>query len=295
MGQIEDLRLFVAVVDNGGIARAAEKLNIAKSAVSRRLGQLEDRFGVRLIDRQPHLWEVTTAGQELYQRAAQMVADADELDADFGQEAHGLKGPLSVSIAREFGLSFLTPILLEFMEQHPEIELTLDFDDRMVDLEHKNFDMAIRVSCSELAGLIAVPLGKSRHGLYASSKYLAANGRPSDLEDLARHRLLHYGAVRRARWEFLCEGRRRYIQFKPALNSNTGGYLLNAVLAGSGIARLPDFVVQETLDTGGLETILPECEIEEWRISLVYSEKRRLNRRMRAFIETMQARCACLC
>ncbi|MEM9422961.1 MAG: LysR family transcriptional regulator [Pseudomonadota bacterium] len=261
MGQIEDLRLFVAVVDNGGIARAAEKLNIAKSAVSRRLGQLEDRFGVRLIDRQPHLWEVTTAGQELYQRAAQMVADADELDADFSQEAQSLKGPLSVSIAREFGLSFLTPILLEFIEQHPEIELTLEFDDRTVDLERKNFDMAIRVSADQLAGLVAVPLGRSRHGLYASSKYLAANGRPSDLEELARHRLLHYGAVRRAHWEFLCEGKKRSIQFQPALNSNAGAYLLNAALAGIGIARLPDFIVQETLNASELEIILPECEI----------------------------------
>lgn len=295
MGQIEDLKLFVTVVDSGGIARAAERLNIAKSAVSRRLAQLEERFSVRLIDRQPRTWEITTAGQELYQRAAQMVADADELDADFKQETQSLVGPLSVSIAREFGLSFLTPVLLEFIEQHPEIELTLDFDDRTVDLERKNFDMAVRVTGGELAGLVGVPLGKSRHGLYASPHYLAAHGRPENLEDLSKHQLLHYGDARRATWEFFCEGKKRNIQFQPVLNSNTGTFLLDAALSGMGIARLPDFIMEKTGEASGLEAVLPQCEIEEWSINLVYSEKRRLNKRMRAFIAALQRHCATLC
>ena len=92
MGQIEDLRLFVSVVDEGSIARAADALGIAKSAVSRRLQQLEDRYEIKLVDRQPRNWEVTKAGQELYQRAVAMVADADDLDSDYLHASRSLSG-----------------------------------------------------------------------------------------------------------------------------------------------------------------------------------------------------------
>ena len=119
MGQIEDLRLFLRTVDSGGIARAAAEMGIAKSAVSRRLAQLEERYSVRLIDRQPRVWKVTTAGQELYQRAVSMVADADDLDADFLHVGYAPKGPLSISVAREFGLTFLKTTLFQFAKDHP--------------------------------------------------------------------------------------------------------------------------------------------------------------------------------
>ena len=122
------------VVDSGGIARAAEEMNIAKSAVSRRLVHLEDRYSVRLIDRQPRIWEITNAGQELYQSASHMVAEVDELDADFLQVGHTLKGPLSITIAREFGLAYLKPTLFRFAQDHPNIDLTIVFDDWTVDL-----------------------------------------------------------------------------------------------------------------------------------------------------------------
>ena len=126
MGQIEDLRLFLKTVDSGGIARAADEMGIAKSAVSRRLARLEERYGVRLIDRQPRVWEVTSAGQELYQRATSMVADADDLDADFLHLGHAPKGPLSITVAREFGLTFLKSTLFQFSQNHPQIDLLID-------------------------------------------------------------------------------------------------------------------------------------------------------------------------
>lgn len=187
MGQIEDLRLFVKIVDSGGIARAAEEMSIAKSAVSRRLAQLEDRYGVRLIDRQPRVWEVTSAGQELYQRASAMVADVDDLDADFLHLGHTPKGPLSISVAREFGLTFLKPTLFQFAEKHPQIDLVIDFDDRTVDLEAENYDLAIRVTATELKGLNCQRIGTTRHGLFASRSYAEAKGLPKTVDQLTDH------------------------------------------------------------------------------------------------------------
>lgn len=294
MGQIEDLRVFVTVVDAGGIARAAEQLSIAKSAVSRRLAQLEDRYGVRLIDRQPRVWEVTTAGHELYQRATRMVADAEDLDADFMHSRHALTGPLTVSVAREFGLTFLKPVLLDFMRDYPDIDLTLDFDDRTVDLDRENYDMAVRISENDFDGLIDIPLGVSRHALYASADYLAQNGAPESLDELSQHTLLYFGAARRATWTFRVDGKPRKVAFQPALNSNSGPFLLEATLNGHGIARLPDFIVGQAAKLGTLVPVLPQAKVAPWGIRLVYSENRRLNKRTRAFISALKSQCEVL-
>ncbi|WP_424969697.1 LysR family transcriptional regulator [Dinoroseobacter sp. S76] len=294
MGQIEDLRMFVTVVDSGGIARAADVLGIAKSAVSRRLSQLEDRYGMRLIDRQPRTWEVTTAGQELYQRASLMVADAEDLDADFMHAAHSLRGPLRVSVAREFGLSFLKPTLFAFLKAHPQIDMTLDFDDRMADLENENYDLGVRIASDDLDGLVHLPLGVTRHGLFASPGYAAEHGLPETLSDLPKHALLHYGSARRARWEFLREGKTQAVTFQPALNSNNGPFLLDAAAQGLGIIKLPDFMVAEARRAGVVIPVLAQSEMPDFRIQVVYPAGRRINKRMRALIDALQAGCRVL-
>ncbi|WP_238704895.1 LysR family transcriptional regulator [Parasedimentitalea marina] len=291
MGQIEDLRMFVTVVENGGIARAADVLGIAKSAVSRRLGQLEDRYGMKLIDRKPRHWDVTAAGQELYQRASDMVADADDLDEDFTHTGQSLSGPLSISVAREFGLSFLRPALFAFIKAHPQVDLTVDFDDRTVDLENENYDLAVRITAGELAGLECYALGTTRLGLCASPSYVERAGLPLSYTDLKHHQLLNFGSSRRARWEFRCNGKLQHVDFQPALNSNNGPFLLDAALSGEGIFRAPDFLMSKALQSGGLIQVLPECEFDPLSVQVVYRSKRRLNKRMRALAEALQQSC----
>ena len=295
MGQFEDLRLFVAVVENGGIARAAKTLNVAKSAVSRRLGQLEGRYGVLLIDRRPGIWEVTTAGHELYERANQIVSDADELDGDFLRSEQSLRGPLTVSVAREFGLAYLKPLFFDFASRHSEIDLTVDFDDRVVDLDRENYDLAIRVANDTDDRLVARQLGVSYHGLFVSPSYAKSHGLPNTVEDLTSHPLLNYGSARRAEWEFEMGSKKRKIRFQPALNSNCGPFLVDAAVQGLGIARLPDFLSQEAVASGDIVQILPDTRICPWTIRIVYSPHRRLNRRMRALVDAMCIGCDQLC
>ena len=295
MGQIEDLRLFVKTVDSGGIARAAEEMGIAKSAVSRRLAQLEERYGVRLIDRQPRVWEVTTAGQEMYQRAVSMIADADDLDADFLHLAHTPKGPLSISIAREFGLTFLKPTLFQFAEGHPQIDLVIDFDDRVVDVEAENYDLAVRITASELKGLNCQRIGTTRHGLFASRTYADAHGLPQSVEDLTGHPLLHYGGERRATWEFEDGERKRSVTFRPSLRSNYGSFLVDAALRDAGIIRLPLFVVEKQQAAGRLVPVLQHLKHKDYGIYVVHSANRRLNRRMRMLIDALAHACQLPC
>lgn len=291
MGQIEDLQTFVDVVNCNGIARAAASKNIAKSAVSRRIKLMEDRYGTQLIDRRPGMWKITAAGRELYQRALRLLGEAHDIETDFTQTRHSLAGPLSVSVPREFGLAFLGPTLISFVETHPEIQLTVDFDDRQVDLERENYDLAIRISENIEPDLVEQRLGETRHRLYASPNFAMTRGLPESVEDLRRFPLLHYGSARRATWEFLTAGGRQSVEFQPALNSNTGFFLLEATRNGLGIARLPDFVAAEAHAAGELLHVMPEIEFSQWRIRLVHAQNRIMNRRMRAFALAISESC----
>lgn len=292
MGQIEDLQLFVTVVDTGSISKASTDLRIAKSAVSRRLGLLEDRYATQLIDRRPGVWAVTGAGRELYQRATGLLASAAELNADFSHQARGLSGPLAVSLPRDFGMAFLQPAVAEFVAAHPEIQLTVDFDDRRVDLDHENYDLAVRVSRVDDPNLVTQILGRSEHHLFASPAYIAQNGAPTSVKDLDAHPLLHHGAARRASWGYTLDGTQGEISFQPALNANSGQFLLEATLRGLGITLMPDFLAARDHAAGRLVKVLPELELTPLRLTLVYTPKKILNSRMRAFIALMTDTCA---
>ena len=294
MGQIEDLRIFVDVVNSGGIGRAGEMHNIAKSAVSRRLKLVEERYGVLLIDRRPGVWDVTEAGQGLYQRAIRLIVEAGEIETDFIHTRHSLAGPLSVSVPREFGLGFLKPFLLGFIGHHPEIQLTVDFDDRRVDLERENYDLAIRISEESEPGLVSKRLGCSQHRLFASADYSTTTPLPENLDALAQHPLLHYGSARRAEWDFVTDTGKKTIVFQPALNSNSGHSLLEAARCGRGVARLPDFIARDAHASGELLHVLPDFRLSEWNITLAYSKNRLLNHRMRTFIDEISSECIAL-
>ncbi len=295
MGQIENLRLFVLVVESGSISRAAESLNIAKSAVSRRLALLEERYEKRLIDRRPGTWRITETGLELYQRASRAIGEVDDLDADFISASADLSGPLSLSLPRDFGLSYLGNALLAFKERFPEIALTVDFDDRVVDLSRENYDFVLRITAAVDGNASASYIGKVDHALYASSTYLERQSCPQSVSDLRDHPLLFYGSARRTAWDFLSsKGKPTTLEFRPYLNSNSGTFLLNATLQGMGISRLPDFIVKDALSNGNLIRILPDIEIPTWGIYLIHADNRRLNRRMRLFSEEIKKACLSL-
>ena len=289
MGQIEDLRLFTLIVENGSISKAAKKLSIAKSAASRRLNLLEDRFDSKLIDRSPGNWEVTSAGHELFHRSVRIVGEVDEIESDFTSNSQHVTGPLAISIPREYGMAQMSGKLVSFLQLYPDVVLTADFDDRIVDLERENYDFVIRITPKVVDKISHVQIGTSRHGLYASKQYLDKCGEPEDPNELKRHRLLHYGNSKRATWVFRSpEQKQHSIVFQPYLNSNNGSFLLDATKQSLGIARLPDFVVADALEAGLVIPVLSKFEIPVWGVYLAHAQNRRLNRRMRLFSEHLE-------
>jgi len=292
MGQIEDLRLFVHIVEQGSISKAAEKLNVAKSAVSRRLAILEDRYAVALIQRKPGQWEVSDTGKELYQRALGVVSDVDAIAGDFTHEPRRVEGPLSISVGHELGLTFLSPILTNFQEQHPDIQLNVNFDNRTIDLAQDNFDFAIRITAGVVNEGNAKLLGQSRTGVYASKTYLTINGTPKTVKDLKRHKLLGFGTAKRGEWTFKDpKGGTTKIAFKPVMGSNSGVFLGDAARQGLGIVRLPEFVSRPLITSGDIVPILEDLCHSPLNIYLMYAENRRFNRRMRLFSEEIQRAC----
>jgi len=195
-------------------------------------------------------------------------------------------------VPREFGINFLSNTLVAFKAKYPEIQLTIDFDDRSVDLDRENYDFALRITgdIDDSAG--ATRIGTVGHRLYAGPQYFKTRSVPTCLNDLHDHNLLFFGSARRTVWHFgNTKGKPRQIEFQPFLNSNSGMFLLKATIGGLGISRLPNFVASEAVERGDLVEVLPDLKMQEWGIFLVHSERRLLNRRMRLFSEMMTTAC----
>ena len=289
MGQMEDLKLYVQVVEQGSISKAASILRIAKSAVSRRISILEERYSSVLIDRTPGKWEITKVGLDLYQRSRALVAEFEEVNEDFTSLHAQISGPLNISIPRDFGLNYLRQKLFEFQGKYPNIKLSIDFDDRFVDLETENYDFAIRITAQADTKYISKRIGAIRRYLCASPEYLSLNGTPQNLEDLQAHSLLHYGNTKRGNWTFQTSDRKeKSIKFSPTISSNSGQFLGEAALHNIGISMLPDFIADKYIDTGQLKTILPQFSRSPYEIYLTHLGSRRLNRRMRAFSSELE-------
>ena len=289
MGQMEDLKLYVQVVEQGSISKAASILRIAKSAVSRRISILEERYSSVLIDRTPGKWEITKVGFDLYQRSRALVAEFEEVNEDFTSLHAQISGPLNISIPRDFGLNYLRQKLFEFQGKYPNIKLRIDFDDRFVDLETENYDFAIRITAQADTKYISKRIGAIRRYLCASPEYLSLNGTPQNLEDLQAHSLLHYGNTKRGNWTFQTSDRKeKSIKFSPTISSNSGQFLGEAALNNIGISMLPDFIADKYIDTGQLKTILPQYSLSPYEIYLTHLGSRRLNRRMRAFSSALE-------
>lgn len=289
MGQMEDLKLYVQVVEQGSISKAASILRIAKSAVSRRISILEERYSSVLIDRTPGKWEITKVGLDLYQRSRALVAEFEEVNEDFTSLHAQISGPLNISIPRDFGLNYLRQKLFEFQGKYPNIKLSIDFDDRFVDLETENYDFALRITAQADTKYISKRIGAIRRYLCASPEYLSLNGTPQNLEDLQAHSLLHYGNTKRGNWTFQTSDRKeKSIKFSPTISSNSGQFLGEAALNNIGISMLPDFIADKYIDTGQLKTILPQYSLSPYEIYLAHLGSRRLNRRMRAFSSALE-------
>ncbi|MDD1780935.1 LysR family transcriptional regulator [Enterovibrio sp. ZSDZ35] len=292
MDKLTNMETFVRVVEIGSISGAADRMNIAKSAVSRRLKELEEFLSVQLFHRTTRTMHATETGIEYYKHCLRILEDLREAEEATSQAHCVLQGPLKVAVPSTFGVLHIGPAINDFLAEHPQIEFELDFNDRQVDLIQEGYDMAIRIADLPDSTLLARKIATVRHVLCASPDYLEENGTPERVADLSNHNAVVYSLSRDiTHWRLVSpEGKQAKVKINPVLKASSGEFLLSAVEKGLGIAYLPTFVVHNGLREGRLSKVLPGYGAGELNAYAIYPQTRHLSRRVRTFIDFLAAR-----
>ncbi|NKL07984.1 LysR family transcriptional regulator [Rhizobium leguminosarum] len=288
MIRIEGIAAFVAVVEAGSVSEAARRLRLSKSVVSERLAELEKSLGGMLLHRTTRKLTLTEDGTVFLGRAARIVREIEEAAADMAERRGTLSGPIRIAAPVTFGRMHLGPALYPFLAEHPEIELTLDIDDRRVDAASDGYDAIIRNGPIADSRLVAWKLAHSRRLLCASPDYLARQGIPSSLADLNSHRGIFYTNRGVADWRFQTPDGAIVVRAKLALGINNGDMLRDAAIAGLGIALLPAFIAGPAIREGRLAEIdvghRPEAEF----IYMAHPEGRNPSAKLRAIADHLK-------
>ncbi|HEU5059498.1 MAG TPA: LysR family transcriptional regulator [Kofleriaceae bacterium] len=280
-----EMETFVAVVEGGTFSAAARALAVPVSTVSRHVSRLEERLGVRLLNRTTRRVTPTAPGQSYFERCRRIVAESRDAEEEV-RELHGApRGLLRIS-APPSGLraSLVEDLVTAFMARYPQIEVELVAESRYVDLVAEGFDLALRGGILRDSALTARRLLRMRTGLVAAPDYLERRGRPRRVADLARHDLLVQRAPgRQARWPLSPRGS---LPVRGRLTTNDMAVARAAAVAGLGIAYLPLVLVDRELDSGALETVLPSSVGRDTDgLHLVHAQGRLLAAKVRAFID----------
>jgi DNA-binding transcriptional LysR family regulator len=264
MSNFHDILAFTRVVELESYTKAARRLGISKSMVSRRVASLEAKLGTRLLIRSTRGLTPTDAGRTFADRAAHALAELEEAEAVVAQGEREPSGALRIATPLSFGIMHLGPALAEFAQQYARISLDVSFSDRFVDLIEDGFDAAVRIGVLKDSSLIGRKLSPIRALVAASPDYLARHGRPQTPRDLLQHGCLTYsGPGSDEQWRFRSGERRLAIKPSGPFRSDNGEVLRDAAVAGLGITALPSFILSPALESGALEPILTDFALPE--------------------------------
>jgi len=291
MGQLEDMAMFVRVVEAGSITKAAEQLNIAKSAVSRRLKELETRLGSQLISRTTRQSNLTQAGEQYYQKVHHILSEVDALNEETSGTPTRIEGTLKMTAPLSFGLMHLNDVIDEYANKHPELKFELDFSDRHTDLIEEGFELAIRIRELQDSSYQAKRLALIRYALYASPAYLERMGTPKTFDDLTEHEFLQYGMSKSSAIELIDkQGKNHQVAVNGKIKANNGDFLREMAVKGHGIAFLPTFITYQALISGELVPILQQYQLPTLNAYAVYPKNRFLSQRCRYLIDFIAER-----
>jgi DNA-binding transcriptional LysR family regulator len=291
--EIDDLNLFLRVIDAGSISAAARSLDISVAVASQRLKRLEKDLGVRLLHRTTRRLRVTAEGEVLAERGRSPLQDLESLTCNLRSAAQEISGPLRLSVPASFGRLYISPLLPEFLSLHPRVSLQLNVTDQMLDLTASGLDLAIRIGHLHDSNLVARRLAGNRRVLCASPEYLRRRGVPLHPRDLAQHDCLAMTGPRGAPspWQLRApNGRELTIKLTPRIESNYGEVLRDAALAGLGIAMHSTWHVGEDLAAGRLRVVLPDYRLAESAIHAVMPQRRFVLPRVRALVDFLAER-----
>lgn len=289
MDRFQEMRVFVAVVDAGSFVRAADALDMSKTAVSRLVNDLEARLGVRLLHRTTRKLSLTPEGEIFLERCRQLMDGVAEAEAELSTHAGEAIGQLRVNVPVTFGLLHLAPLWPAFMALHPRVTLDVTLSDRLVDLVEEGFDVAVRIARLQVSSLISRQLTTTRLILCASPDYLRRNGSPGHPAELANHAVIAYSLLAMGdQWEFSAPQEKAdpiLVRVRPHMRTNSGDTCVAAALQHMGLVLQPSFLVHPHLESGALVEVLPEYRSIELGIYAVYPSRRHLTPKVRALVD----------
>ena len=287
MDRLTEMEAFATVVDQGGFTDAARKMGISKSAVSKHVSSLEARLGARLLNRTTRRVSPTEIGLAYYDRARRVLNDAGEADALVTSMQSAPSGTLRISVATDFGVNHLSPVLGQFLAEYPDITVNMVLNNRYVELISEGFDLAVRIGDLEDSSLRARKLAETTRRMIGSPAYFKRYGRPQRIDDLNEHKLLHYSNSSAGNvWRLTApSGEKRQVRTAGWLTVNDGQSLLNAAISGLGIAYLPSFLYADAMAQGLVEEAIPDLPPEQQGIHAVYPPGRFTQPKVRAFID----------
>ena len=289
MDRIDAMRAFVTVVNEGAFTRAANKLDMSPQLVSKYVSQLEQHLGVRLLNRTTRKTHLTEAGASYHLRAQQVLNDIDDMESQVGDLQTEAQGLLRISAPVSFAIHHMATLLSEFQQAHPSVGIDLQLNDRKVDIVEEGFDIALRIGHLKSSSLIAKWITPVRLVMCASPAYLNQHGTPQQPEDLRMHRYLRYSYMELDASQPV----HRWLQSNSRdgisdMISNNGDVLVEAAIAGAGIALQPTFISGSAIKEGKLQVILPEYEPEPMGLYAVYAHRQLLASKVRSFIDFME-------
>jgi DNA-binding transcriptional LysR family regulator len=258
----EGLAIFAKVVEVRSFAGAATELKLSKATVSKAVSRIEGRLGARLINRTSRRLALTTAGRQLVGRAAHILAEGQAAEDSARTQATMPRGLVRLAAPMSFGLLHVAPLLPEFLAAFPEVSIDLHLSDAHADLIGDGFDAAIRIAVMPDSSLVARRLCEMPRYLVGSPAYLKTYGRPKHPLHLAQHRCIGYShAMAAEAWRFTKEGKSATVRPSGPLRVNNGDAMMPALLAGTGLGILPEFILREALHAGRLERLLSDWSL----------------------------------
>ncbi|MEJ6521180.1 LysR substrate-binding domain-containing protein [Shewanella bicestrii] len=293
MDHFSALPIFVTVVECGSFSAAGQKLGLSKSAISKRITQLEQHLGIQLLQRTTRSLSLTDAGARYFEYIRPAVLLTQEgLDA-ISELQQTPKGNLRISVPMVFGRLYIAPLIAEFLKRYPDIQLQMQMDDKTTDLIAGGFDLAIRIGELPDSSLIARKIAPCLSVICASPAYLAQHGLPMVPRELAQHNCLFYSYFQDGvEWSFHSPDGMQRIQPKGNYQVNNSDAIHLACLDGFGIANLPRFIVESDLQAGRLQALLTDYPLPEHGIYAVYPQRKYLPTKVTVLIEFLRDKLA---
>lgn len=288
MFDLNEMAVFAKVVDTGSFTKAADKLGLPKSTVSRKISQLEERLGVRLLNRTTRALKPTETGKAYYFHCAKMVEEAEDANSVVTNMQSEPTGKLRISAPLAFGEPFLQDLLEEFLSLHPQISIELLLDNRNVDLVEEEYDAAFRVGPLADSSFVARGLGKAQLIICASPEYLEKNGIPRTPQDLHDHSIVRHPT---APWELEGADGVELLELKSRLTLNDMSLIKSLVKRGTGIGMVPGALGLQEFESGELVPLLLDYPMVEKMMYLVYASRKQPPSKLVSFIDFVMDRC----